>query len=65
MYRLIELAVIAIPIVLFLKALFPGQSKRLSQAFSELKKQLDYLVWVMLFLIGCGIVYSIAMLVFG
>jgi hypothetical protein len=63
MYKLIELIVIAIPVVLFLRAIFPGQSKKLSQAISDLKRHLDYLVWVMLIVMGCGIVYSIVMLI--
>ena len=63
MLRLIQIIAVAIPVVLFLKAVFPGQSKKLSQAFAEFKKQLDYLVWVMLFLIGCAVVYSVATLI--
>jgi hypothetical protein len=63
MYKLITIAVAAIPVVLFLRAVFPGQSKKLSQAASDFRRQVDYLVWAMLILIGCGIVYSIVKLV--
>ena len=63
MSKLIEIIVIAIPLALFLRAIFPGQSKKLSQAFADLKRHLDYLVWVMLIVMGCGIVYSIVMLI--
>ena len=65
MFRLIQIIAAAIPVILFLKVIFPGQSKKLSQAFADFKKQLDYLVWVMLFLIGCAVVYSAATLIFN
>jgi hypothetical protein len=51
------------PSGLFLRAIFTGQSKKRPQAVSDYKKQVDYLVWAMLFLIGCGFVYSIGKLV--
>jgi hypothetical protein len=64
-FKLITLALAAIPVVLFLKRIFPGRSKKISQAAAEFKKQVDYLVWAMLFLIGCGMIYSIVKLVMG
>ena len=64
MYKLIGLIVAAVPIVLFLRAIFKGQSKKGSKAISDFKKQMDYLVWVVLFLIGCGVVYSLGKLIY-
>jgi hypothetical protein len=58
MYKLITILVAAIPIVLFLKSVFFGRSQAMKQASSELRRQIDYLVWVILFLIASGIVYS-------
>jgi hypothetical protein len=63
MYKLIGIILAAIPVVLFLKAIFTGQSKKRSQDVSDFKRQVDYLVWAMLFLIGCGFVYSIGKLI--
>jgi hypothetical protein len=63
MFKLISIILAAIPVVLFLRAIFMGQSKKRSQAVSDFKKQVDRLVWMMLFLIGCGIIYSIGTLV--
>jgi hypothetical protein len=63
MFKLISIILAAIPVVLFLRAIFMGPSKRRSQAVSDFKKQIDYLVWAALFLIGCGIVYGIVTLV--
>jgi hypothetical protein len=62
MYKLIGIILAAIPVVLFLRAIFAGQSKKKSQAVSDFKRQIDYLIWAMLLLIGCGFVYSIAKL---
>ena len=64
MYKLIGLIRAAVPIVLFLRAVFIGQSKKRAQAVSDFKKQMNYLIWVMLFVIGCGVVYSIGKLVY-
>ena len=63
MFKTISVILAAIPVVLFLRAIFMGPSKRRSQAVSDFKKQIDYLVWAALFLIGCGIVYGIVTLV--
>src|SRR5262245_19826527 len=57
MYKLITILVALIPIILFLKTLFFGRSQAMKQASSELRRQIDYLVWVILFLIACGVAY--------
>jgi hypothetical protein len=62
MYKLIGIAVAAVPIVLFLRAILVRQSKKRSQAVSDFKKQMDYLVWMILFVIGCAVVYAIGKL---
>jgi cytochrome c biogenesis protein CcdA len=53
----------AMPIILLLRAIFVGRSQKTSRAFAEFKKQIDYLVWAILFVIGCVFVYSIAGLI--
>ena len=52
MYKLITILVAAIPIILFLRAIFFGRSKAMKLALSDFKKQIDYLVWMILFAIG-------------
>jgi uncharacterized membrane protein YadS len=64
MYKFIGIILAIMPVVLFLRAIFMGRSKKRSQAVSEFKKQLDYAVWVILFFIGCAVVYSVGKLVF-
>lgn len=63
MYKVIGIILAAIPAYLFIRAVFTGQSKRRTQAVSDFKKQIDYLVWLMLLFIGCGLVYSIVTLI--
>jgi hypothetical protein len=63
MYKLIGIILAAIPIFLFLGSIFTAQSKKRSQAVSNFKKQIDYLVWAILFLIGCEVVYLIGTLI--
>jgi hypothetical protein len=63
MYKLIGIILAGISAFLFMRALFIGHSKRRAQAFSDFRKQIDYLVWMMLFFIGCGLVYSIVTLI--
>ena len=62
MYKLITIILAAMPVILFLRTIFIGQLKR-SQAVAEFRKQIDYLVWLILILIGCGLVYSLGKLI--
>ena len=63
MYKLIGIILAAMPVVLFLRAMFMGSRKR-SQAVSNFKKQVDYVVWAILFMIGCGVAFSIGKLIY-
>jgi len=64
-YKLITILVAAIPIILFLRTVFFGRSKAMKLAVSDFRKQIDYLVWVILLAIGCGIVYSVGKLIYS
>jgi hypothetical protein len=63
-YKLIGIILAAAPIVLFLRAILKGQLKKRSQGLSDFTKQMDYLVWAILFFIGCGVAYSIGKLIY-
>jgi uncharacterized membrane protein SirB2 len=63
MLKLIGIIIAAMPVVLFLRAMFMGSKKR-SQAVANFKKQVDYVVWAILFMIGCGVVFSIGKLIY-
>jgi hypothetical protein len=63
MYKLIVFLVAAIPIVLFLRTVF-GRSKVVKGAAADLKRHIDYLVWAILFLIGCALVYAVGKVVY-
>ena len=63
MYKLITILAAAIPIILFLRTIIFGKSKVLREATSEFRRQIDYLVWGFVFLIGCALVYSVGTLI--
>ena len=63
MLKLIGIIVAAMPVVLFVRAMFMG-SRRRAQAVSDFKKQIDYLVWVILILIGLALAVSIGKLIY-
>jgi hypothetical protein len=58
MYKLITILVAVVPIILFLKSVLFGRSQVMKQASAEFRRQIDFLVWAILILIACGIVYS-------
>ena len=62
-YKLIGVILAAVPIVLFLKAIM-GQSRKRSQAVSDFKKHMDYVFWVIMLLVGCGVIYSLGKLLY-
>ena len=55
MFKLIGIILALMPVFFFLRSIFAGQAKKRSQAVSAFKKQIDYLVWVILFFIGCTV----------
>jgi len=65
MYKLIAILVAAMPIILFLRTVFFRQSKVMKEASSAFRKQVDYLVWMILFLVACALVYSIGTLTYS
>jgi threonine/homoserine/homoserine lactone efflux protein len=64
MLKLLGFIVAAIPVVLFLRAMFGGMLKRRSQSISEFKKQMDYLVTVILFCIAVAVVFTVGKLIY-
>src|SRR5262245_26467104 len=65
MLKLITILAASIPVILFLKNVFFRKSKVMQQASAEFRKQIDYLVWAILFVIGCGVVYVLGRLVYS
>ncbi len=62
MYKLIAILVAAMPIILFLRTVLFRRSKVMAEASSAFRKQVDYLVWAILFLVGCALIYSVGIL---
>ena len=64
MYKLITILAAAIPVILFLKTVFFGRSKVMREASSAFRRQVDYLVWGILFLVACALLYSVGSLIY-
>ncbi len=62
MLKLIGIIIVAMPAILFVRAMFMG-SKRRTQAVSDFSRQVDYMVWAILVLIGVVLVFSIGKLI--
>jgi len=65
MYKLIIILAGMIPLILFVKNVFFSRSQALKKASADLKRQIDYLVWTILVLVGLGIAYSLFKLIWG
>ena len=65
MFKLIAILAALVPILLFVKTMFFGKSKAMSQAVSNLRKQIDYLVWGIVFIVGCAIIYAVGRLIYS
>jgi hypothetical protein len=65
MLKLITILAALIPVILFLKNVFFRRSKVLQEASAEFRKQVDYLVWGILILIGLALAYSLGRLIFS
>ena len=64
MYKLIAIVAAAIPIILFLKTTVFGKSKVLQEASSSFRRQVGYVAWGILFLVGCAFLYSVGSLIY-
>jgi hypothetical protein len=62
-YKLIVIFAALVPLMLLWRTIFAGRPKKASGAFVEFRKQIDLLVWVILFIIGVMVVYSIGELI--
>ena len=63
MYKLIIILAAAIPVLIFLKTIV--FEKLMREASSTFKRQIDYLVWGILFLLGGALVYSVGTLIYS
>ena len=65
MLKLITILAALVPVILFVKNVFFRKSKVMQQASAEFRKQVDFLMWGILFLVGCAIVYSFGRLIYS
>lgn len=57
--KLIALASAAIPLVLFLRAIFVRRPSRFGAALREAKKQVDLAIYIFLGIIGCVVAFAL------
>ena len=57
--KLIALISAAIPLILFLRAVFGKRPSKLGTAWREAKKQIDLAIYIFLGLIGCIVAYAL------
>jgi hypothetical protein len=60
--KIIAFICAAIPLVLFLRAVFGGRQTKFGQALREFKKQVDVAIYLFLGIIGCVVVFALGKL---
>ena len=65
MLKLITILAALVPVILFIKNVFFRNSKVVRQASAEFRKQMDYLMWAILVLVGLALTYSVGRLVYS
>ncbi len=61
--KIIAFVAAAIPLVLFVRAMFFRRPSRISEGVREFKKQVDVAVWIFLGLVGCVVVFAAGKLI--
>jgi hypothetical protein len=62
MLKLISLFLAALPVLVFLRAIF-GRSTAVKRATARARKEVDFVVWFLLFLIAIAVVYTVVALI--
>jgi hypothetical protein len=62
MFKFISILLALIPVFLFLRAVL-GRSATVRLAVADFKRQLDYVLWILLFIIAAAMLYSLISLV--
>jgi hypothetical protein len=62
MFKLISILIALIPVFLFLRAVL-GRSATGRRAAADFKRQIDFVVWALLFIIAAAMLYSLISLV--
>ena len=57
-FKVMAFIAVAVPIFLFVRAMFSGRATRINNGFKEFKKQTNLAVSIFLFLIGCSVIVA-------
>jgi hypothetical protein len=62
-FKIIAFIAAAIPLVLFVRAMFFRRPTRWSAGLKEFKKQVDFAVWIFVVLVGCVVAFAAGKLI--
>ena len=63
LFKVIAFVAAAIPLFLFIRAVFFRRTTRITEGLKEFKKQANLAVSIFLFLIGCAVAFTIGKLI--
>jgi multisubunit Na+/H+ antiporter MnhB subunit len=63
LFKIIAFVAAAIPLILFVRAMFFRRPTRISEGVKEFRKQIDFAVWIFLGLVGCVLVFAAGRLI--
>jgi hypothetical protein len=58
LFKIIAFIAAAVPLILFVRAVFFQRTTKLGEGMKEFKKQFDLAIWIFLGLIGCIVVFA-------
>jgi hypothetical protein len=58
LFKIIAFIAAAVPLILFVRAVFFQRTTKLGEGVKEFKKQFDLAIWIFLGLIGCVVVFA-------
>jgi hypothetical protein len=58
LFKIIAFIAAAVPLILFVRAVFFQRTTKLGEGVKEFKKQFDLAIWIFLGLIGCIVVFA-------
>ena len=62
LFKIIAFIAAATPVILFLRSFLLRRPTRFSARLKELKKEIDFAIWVFLGLVGCTVAFALGKL---
>jgi uncharacterized membrane protein YidH (DUF202 family) len=65
LFKIIAFLMAAVPIILFVRAMFFRRPSRVSQRMKDFQKQIDVAVWLFLAVVGCVVAVALIKLIWA